>query len=227
MKNNMQSSNVWLPNQLSAVKLFLIQIECSINESYEELDGKTLYEYTLINKDTSGVLKILPDLKNSPILEEYKKALPLDKVEFLYQSVYKKSGGVLNLFHGEVKESMDHQLKALEKKNDNNKAINEWKETNSELWSNLSPELVWAGGGALEKELLFDFCGKLTQFMGNSHFNTEGMAIIKSLEFLRNWQVTHNSICNDTPMNAIIKERKKIYNNKIKLLKEMKIECDF
>lgn len=228
MENGAKEKNVWLPNQLSAVKLFLAQIEFSINESYEQLDGKTLYEYTIINNDNSGILKILLELKNSPILEEYNKMLPLDKTEFLYQSVYRKTGGVLNLFHGEINESMDGELKELFGKNeDKNKAIKLWRDTKSELWSSLSPKLVWAGGGKLEKELLLQFCDKLTDIMQGKQFYTQGSAIIKSIEYLRAWQLAYNEVCDDTPMNAIIKEREEIYNRKIKFLKEMNIECDF
>ena len=226
---NKKESNVWLPTQLSAVKLFLIQIECSINESYKELGGKTLFEYTVENKNDSGVLKILPTLRTSPLLGEYKKVLPLDSVEFLYQSVYKRTGGVLNLFHAELKEDMDTQLKDLIQKNDNdvNKAIKDWKTVKSELWSSLTPNLVWAGGGKLEKELLFDFCNKLTKTMGNQKFYSQGGAIIKAVEYLRAWQLSYNEICKDTPMNAIIKEREEIFNKKVKFLKEMNISCDF
>ena len=228
MENQAKEKSVWLPNQLSAVKLFLDQVEFSINESYEQLDGKTLYEYTIIHNDNSGILKILPELKNSPILEEYNRMLPLDKTEFLYQSAYKKTGGVLNLFHGEINESMDSELKELFRKNeDKNKAIKIWKDTKSELWSSLSPKLVWAGGGKLEKELLLQFCGKLTDMMQGKKFHTQGSAIIKSMEYLRAWQLAYDEICSDNPMNAIIKEREEIYNRKIKFLKEMNIECDF
>lgn len=224
---NKKDNNVWFPTQLAAVKLFLIQIECSINESYKELEGKTLYEYTIINKNESGVLKVLPGLRNSPILEEYKKMLPLDNMEFLYQSVYKKTGGLLNILHGEIKETMDDQLKKLKSNKDMNKAIKEWKNIESELWSGLSPKLVWAGGGKIERELIFDFCNKLTNIMGNQKFYSQGSAIIKSMEYLRAWQLTQNPICNDTPINAIIKEREEIYDKKVRILKDMNIECDF
>ncbi|KAJ52787.1 hypothetical protein BD780_002088 [Clostridium tetanomorphum] len=229
MTNDKKESNVWLPNQLSAVKLFLIQIECSINEVYEKLDNKTLYEHTIINKDYSGIIEIIPEFKNSPIFDEYKKMLPLDdKVEFLYQSVYKRTGGVLNLFHSEIKESMDTNLKELINKNeDKNKAIDLWKNMKSELWSSLSPKLVWAGGGRVEKELLLEFCNRLTKIMGDKRFYSQGSALIKAIEFLRAWQLAYNPICNGRPMDAIIKEREEIYERKIKFLKEMNIECDF
>ncbi|WP_125154682.1 hypothetical protein [Clostridium rectalis] len=228
MQNSINANNVWLPNEISVVKLFLVQIECSINEQYQVLGGKTLYEYTLLNKDYTGILKIAPELKNSPILEEYKKALSINKIDFLYQSVYKKSGGVLNLFYGEMKESMDLQLKKIiSKHKNNNDTITEWKDLKSDMWSSLSPKLVWAGGGKMEKELLFDFCNKLTISMNGQKFYTQGSAIIKSLEYLRAWQLAYNDICKDSPLNAIIKERQMIYNRKIKFLKENNIQHDF
>ncbi|MEL5864510.1 hypothetical protein [Clostridium cochlearium] len=225
--NNTNEKSVWLPNQLSAVKLFLIQIECSINEAYEQLDGKTLYEYTILNNDSSGAVKVLPEIKGSPILNEYERMLPLNKVEFLYQSVYKKTGGILNMFYGEIKESMDEVLKELsEEKEDMNKAIEIWKDTESELWSGLKPKHVWAGGGPLERELLLDFCRQLTEIMQGQQFTSQGTAIIKSLEVLRKWQLKYNEICKGIPVEEIIKEREEIYQRKIKFLKDMNINVD-
>ncbi|BDR66646.1 hypothetical protein DP130_01245 [Clostridium tetani] len=225
--NNVNEKSIWLPNQLSAVKLFLIQIECSINEVYEQLEGKTLYEYTILNKDLSGVVKVLPEVKDSPILNEYERMLPLDKVEFLYQSVYKKTGGVLNMFYGEIKESMDVTLKELSnREEDMNKAIEMWKDTKSELWSGLKPKHVWAGGGPLEKELLLDFCKELTLRMQGQQFTNQGTAIIKSLELLRKWQLEYNEICKGIPVEEIVKEREEIYIRKVKFLKDMNINFD-
>lgn len=227
MKNNINEKSVWLPNQLSAVKLFLIQIECSINETYEQLDGKTLYEYTILNNDLSGVVKVLPEIKDSPILNEYERILPLNKVEFLYQSVYKKTGGVLNMFYGEIKENMDETLKELfNEKEDMNKSIETWKNVESELWSGLKPKHVWAGGGALEKELLLDFCKQLTATMQGQQFTNQGTAIIKSLEILRKWQLEYNEVCNGIPLEEIVKEREGIYVRKVKFLKDMNINFD-
>ena len=227
MENN-NAHDIWLPDQLTAVKLFLTQIECSLNEKFEALDGKTLYEYTIINKDASGVLKVLPELEKSPIYDEYKKMLPLHKTDFIYQSVYKKTGGVLNLFYGEIKESMDNDLKSLISEKGNRKdAIAQWGNTPSEIYSSLTPKLVWAGGGKIEKELLFDFGKKLTEVVGKETFHTQGAAVIRAIEFLRAWQLSYNEICDDLPMNAIIKERQQIYTEKVKLLNEMGIEHDF
>lgn len=227
MENN-NAHDIWLPDQLTAVKLFLTQIECSLNEKFEALDGKTLYEYTVINKDASGILKVMPELEKSPIHDEYKKMLPLHKSDFIYQSVYKKTGGVLNLFYGEIKESMDNTLKDLTGKKGNRKeAIDAWLDTPSELYSALTPKLVWAGGGKIEKELLFDFGKKLTEAVGKETFYTQGGAVTRAIEFLRVWQLSYNDICDDTPMNAIIKERQEIYNQKVKLLNELGIEHDF
>ena len=225
--NNTNEKSVWFPNQLSAVKLFLIQIECSINEAYEQLDGKTLYEYTILNNDSSGVVKVLPEIKGSSILNEYERMLPLNKVEFLYQSVYKKTGGILNMFYGEIKENMDEVLKELsEEKEDMNKAIEMWKDTESELWSGLKPKHVWAGGGPLERELLLDFCRQLTEIMQGQQFTSQGTAIIKSLEVLRKWQLKYNEICKGIPVEEIIKEREEMYQRKIKFLKDMNINVD-
>lgn len=228
MKNN-KLNPIWIPNKRTANNMLLVQIECSINQKYEVLGNKSLYEYTLINKDISGVLKIEPQIKKSPIFRKYINKLPLGKEEFIYKNVYSRTGGVLNLFNPEVKENMDSNLNNLEKElEDKNIVIKKWRNIRSELWSGLTPSLVWAGGGNIEKLLLVDLCKKLTERFSNNKFYNEGSAILNSLEFLRTWQTTPNRICaGKRPMDAIIDERQRILIDKLILLNELGIKNDF
>lgn len=228
MKNNKLNA-IWIPNKRTADKMLLIQIECSINQKYEALNGKSLYEYTLINKDSSGVLKVDPQILNSPIFREYENKLPLGKEEFIYKNVYSRTGGILNLFNPEVKENMDSNLKNLEKEiDDKNVVVEKWRNMRSEIWSGLTPSLVWAGGGNIEKLLLVDLCKNLTDRFCDVKFHNEGSAVLNSLEFLRRWQTTPNKICaGKRPMDAIVDERQKILIEKLILLNKLGIKNDF
>ncbi|OFI05343.1 hypothetical protein CLOACE_17910 [Clostridium acetireducens DSM 10703] len=223
------AGDIWVPTKEVASKILSIQIENSINEVQVNLNNKSFYEHALINKSAECVVKIAPELKGTIILDDYIRKLPLDKTEFIYNSVYSKTGGVLNLFNPEIKEDMDEILKNLIKdKCDKNKAIEQWKKVKSEFWSGLTPELVWAGGGKVENLLLVDFNKQLTLIMENRQFYTKGSAIIAAIEVLRAWQVTpREEFDNKTPMEIIIEERKEIYNKKIELIKSMNIESDF
>ncbi|NQE06554.1 hypothetical protein C5S32_11855 [ANME-1 cluster archaeon GoMg1] len=56
-----------------------------------------------------------------------------------------------DIFHPKIRESRDSELKKLFSQcEDKKEAIRIWKDTSSELWSNLPPKLVRAGGGKIE-----------------------------------------------------------------------------
>jgi len=222
-------SNYWIPTKESADKITLIQIECALNKPYPLLNDRTPFEDTIIHKNASNFFSMCPYLKKIPIFKYYQRMLPLSNKEFMYKSVYLKTGGVLNIFNPEIREDMDNELKGLlNKYEDKEKAISIWKDTPSELWSNLSPKLVWAGAGDIENQLLRDFLEQLTDRMEGRGFDSEGDCIISSITFLRQWQFRPNEVCfEEAPIDIIIKERQKIYARKVSFLQEMQIETDF
>ena len=158
-----------------------------------------------------------------------KLILPLSKEEFAYKSVYSKTGGVLNIFNPQLRESMDSELKTLFSRcEDEKEAIRLWKDRPSELWSDLPPKLVWAGGGKIERKLILDFGQYLTRIVRRKEFDTRGDALITAIQHLRVWQFQPNEICSGmAPIAAIIKEREEIYERKSAFFKENHIECDF
>jgi len=155
--------------------------------------------------------------------------LPLNGDEFIYKSVYSKTGGVLNLFNPEIREDMDEELKTLlAKYGAKKKSLEIWRVTPSELWSDLIPQLVWAGGGEEEMRLLEDFLTKLTERFDGERFESRGEMLISTINFLRHWQCIPNRVCRGKrPMDAIRKEREEIFKRKISFLQEMGIETDF
>lgn len=158
-----------------------------------------------------------------------KLILPLSEEEFAYKSVYSKTGGVLNIFNPQLRESMDSELKTLFSRcEDEKEAIRLWKDRPSELWSSLPPKLMWAGGGKIERKLILDFGQYLTRIVQRKEFDTRGDALITAIQHLRVWQFQPNVICfRMIPIDAIIEERKEIYNRKSAVLEEMRIVCDF
>ncbi|MCK4419197.1 hypothetical protein KAV79_05280 [Candidatus Aerophobetes bacterium] len=222
-------SNYWIPTKESAEKITLIQIECALNEPCAELNNRTPFEDTIIHKNASNFFSMSPYLKKTPTFKYYQRMLPLSDREFIYKSVYSKTGGVLNIFNPGIREGMDSELKRLlDKYEDKREAISIWKDTPSELWSSLPPKLVWAGGGDIEGQLLADFLEQLTDGMEGKGFDSKGDCIISSIKFLREWQLRINRACfGGRPIDAIIEERQKIYERKISFLQEMQIETDF
>lgn len=222
-------SSYWIPTKESSEKILLIKIECVLNKPLPELNNRTPFEDIIIHKNASNFFGVFPYLKKTQVFKYYQRTLPLNNRQFTYRSVYSKTGGVLNTFNPKIKESMDNQLKKLRDKfGDKKEALNIWKDTSSELWSGLSPKFVWAGGGDVEGQLLTDFLEQLTDVMEGERFESEGDCLISAIKFLRDWQHSPNVICmGETPMDAIIKERHKIYDRKASFLKKMRIETDF
>ncbi len=218
-----------VPSKESAEKVVLIQIECNLNIPSPELNDRTPYEDIVITKSASNYFSAFPIIKAAPTFKYYRRMLPLSEMEFVYKAVYSKTGGVLNIFNPKMRESMDSEFKKLfSLYEDEKEALRIWKDTPSELWSNLPPKLVWAGGGKIEGELLLDFLQYLTRKVRRKEFYTLGDSMITALRNLREWQFISNEICSGmAPVEAIIKERKAIYERKSAFLQEMLIDTDF
>lgn len=221
--------NFLLPTKESVEKVISIQVECNLNIPSRELNDRTPYEDVVINKSASNFFNAFPLIKKSPAFKYYQRMLPLSEKEFVYKAVYSKTGGVLNIFHPKMRESMDLEFKKLFSQCESEKeAIMMWKDRPSELWSNLPPKLVWAGGGKIEDELLLDFLQHLTGKVRVKKFETLGDSMMTALKHLREWQFQSNEICSGmAPVDAIIEERKEIYERKSAFLQETLIETDF
>jgi hypothetical protein len=226
---SLQLFNFSFPTKESAEKIVTIQIECDSNKPFPKLNDRTPYEDVVLNKSATNFFDTFPIIKEAPVFKYYQQILKLNEKEFGYKSVYSKTGGVLNFFNPKIRESMDSELKTLLSRCEEEKeAIRLWKDRPSELWSNLTPKLVWAGGGVIEMKLLLDFSRYLTRMVRRKKFDTRGDAIITAIRNLREWQFQPNGICSGmAPIDAIIKERAEIYKRKSAFLEENHIECDF
>jgi len=225
----LEISSYWIPTKESAKKITLIQIECALNKPYPLLKNRTPFEDTIIHKNASNFFEMSPYLKRASFFKYYQRMLPLNDREFTYRSVYSKTGGLLNIFNPRIKEAMDNKLKELMNKYEHKKeAIGIWRDTASELWSNLPPKLVWAGGAYIENQLLKDFLEQLTDRMRGRGFDSNGDCLISSIKFLREWQFKPNRVCFwKAPVDAIIEERQRVYERKLSFLQKMQIETDF
>lgn len=229
METKLTFNSYWAPTEECMTKILHIQLENSLNIVNRDLDNKTYYEDIIISKNPDKFFNSLPSIKRSPLYKEYVKIFSYKKSEFDFKSVFSKTGGLLNLYNPSIKEDMDKELKTLLHNSDNKEeAIKQWRNTKSELWSNLTPNLVWAGGGKLENELLIDFNNELLKVMGGRPFISQGGALIEALKFLRVWQYMNNRVCgNRKPIDAIIEERQEIFDRKVEFFKQMGIQCDF
>jgi len=68
----------------------------------------------------------------------------------------------------------------------------------------------------------------LTRKVRRKEFDTPGDSMITALRNLREWQFISNEICSGVaPVDAIVEERKEIYERKSAFLQEMQIDTNF
>ena len=212
--------DLWIPSKENYVKYLNIKAEIVSNNRSKCLDNKTPYEYMCEGYDFGYMVRSIPGMDRAAILKELSTLTEI-KRDVAYSSVFKKTGGVLNLFHPWIKASMDRDLIGLEHKNGTMDSIKEWAFKNSDLWSTLPPALVWAGTGQIEGKLLDDFMQKLGDSLSGQAFESMGEAILKSTNFLRKWQQETNYVCDGKkPYEAIREERRQTLYDKLKCLGE-------
>lgn len=228
METKLTFNSYWAPTEECVTKLLHVQLENSLNIVNKDLDNKTYYEDIIINKNADNFFDSMPNIKKSPLYKEYVKIFAYKKSEAEFKAVFSKTGGLLNLYNPSIKEDMDKEFKAALHSENKEEALETWRNTKSELWSNLTPNLVWAGGGKLENDLLLDFNMELVKVMQGRHFVSEGGALLEAIRFLRVWQYMNNRICgNRKPVEAIIEERQEIFERKVEFYKLMGIQCEF
>jgi hypothetical protein len=157
----------------------------------------------------------------------YEQALRVDRWALSYEQVYRSSGGLLNLLDEPASQQDDRQLQELVKRFESDSesqearklAISLWREEPNELFSNLTPAQVWAGGGLKERQLAEQFAELLTEYSEDRTFLTLGEMISQSLNLLRQWLLSPASgKGGPSRQELIIEERNAILKRKIEVL---------
>jgi len=156
-------------------------------------------------------------------------ASPLPRPDKRRAEVYRRSGGLLNIFLDWVSEEDDELWQRLVRERLEARSFPDqatrlavlheierrWLETPSELFSNLTPELVWAGPGPVEGKLLIEFLESHTAWWEDQSFETRGEALKESLFFLRRFQLQPR---NDFPQRmageVVMAERRRMLERK-------------
>jgi hypothetical protein len=227
----------WLPTEEAGKRHLQATAECWANMPVPDLDDRTPWEVN-VTEGREAVLAALPDyLKRAPLFDSYLDQLESPRPEGRYVEAYSKSGGVLNLLNEPVTAEDDEfwQQLAAEQIEGRTFASEEervaawreieqrWNETPNELFSNLTPAQVWAGGGEQEMELLQDFMEQMNKECGDQGYPTQGAMITASLQCLRLWQVTpQRALGGRAPGEIIIEERNQTLRRKESLLRQLR-----
>jgi hypothetical protein len=227
----------WVPTEEAGKRNVQIMVECWANITVPYLDDRTPWEVS-VTGGRETVLGKLPDyLKRTPVFDSYRAQLESLRPEGRYVEAYNKSGGVLNLLNEPGTAEDDEywqqlvaaQIEGRTFASDEERAAawreieQKWNETPNELFSNLTPAQVWAGGGEQEMELLRDFMEQLNEECGNQGYPTPGAMITASLRCLRIWQVMPQpALGGRAPGEIIVEERNQILRRKESLLRQLR-----
>lgn len=227
----------WVPTKEAAARHIQILVECWANIPMDELGGRTPWEVGLTEEGRREVEAMLREhiIGRSPMLKDYLAQLePLREPGRRYVEAYQKSGGLLNIFAEKVTEADDDFWHQLVKERiegvdfpDEEARASAWREiediwnrTPSELFSNLTPAQVWAGGGKNEAALVGEFMEHLGEQCGDRGYSSPGEIIRASLMCLRTWQMTPQQALGwRTPTEVILEERDEILREKEMILR--------
>lgn len=227
----------WVPTREAADRYIQIMVEYWANIPMDELGGCTPWEVGLTEEGRREVEAMLREqgIGRSPLFKNYLAQLePLREPGRRYVEAYQKSGGLLNIFAERVTEADDdfwHQLvreriEGVEFPDEEARAHawreieGIWNETPSELFSNLTPAQVWAGGGKGEADLTWEFMEDLKEQCGDRGYSSQGEMIRACLMFLRTWQITpQQKLGWRTPTEVILEERNEILQKKERILR--------
>jgi hypothetical protein len=227
----------WLPTEEAGERHLQAGVECWANIPMPYLDDRTPWEVS-VTEGREAVLTILPDhLKRSPLFDSYLAQLKSPRPGGRYVEAYNKSGGVLNLLNEPVTEEDDEFWQQLVTEQIEGRTFasqeeqaaawreieQKWNETPNELFSNLTPAQVWAGGGEQEMELLRDFMERMNEECGDQGYPSRGAMITASLQCLRLWQVMpQRALGGRAPGEIIVGERNQILRRKENLLRRLR-----
>lgn len=227
----------WVPTEEAGERHLQARVECWANIPVPYLDDRTPWEVS-VTEGREAVLATLPDyLKRSPAFDRYLAQLESPRPEGRYVEAYGKSGGVLNLLNEPVTAEDDEFWQQLVAEriegrtfaNEEERAAawreieQQWNETPNELFSNLTPAQVWAGGGKQEMELLQGFMEQMNEECGNQGYPSQGAMIKVSLRCLRLWQITPQfTLGGQSPGEIIVEERNQILGRKESLLRQLR-----
>jgi len=222
-----------VPTAEAIERIHLCWTECWANTPSTDLDGRTPWHAALTEAGRRDVEEIVAARDGEA--ETYLAQLAsLGSPGRRFDEAYQKSGGVLNVMNESVTEADDdlwqrlvaEHIEGVAFPSDEARAhalqeISQlWNNTPSELFSNLTPAQVWAGGGPKEAEVLDLLVDDLASERGDKKFSCRGDLIRDGLFFLRRWQVVPlEEFEEKTPVAVILEERDAILRSKLAALR--------
>jgi len=228
-KQEVREGTLWVPTEEVAQRVIKARLECWANTPSSQLADQTPMEAVLNGLTPRDVLTLFELAPGDPMNPQYLNVLTINASTLSRESVYELSGGLMNIFNEPVKSRDDAQFEALVKENLRKgmnyqtaleAAAKQWKTTPHDLFSGMSPALVWGGGGEEELRLLDEFCRFITDKCEGVGFPSKGERILTALSFLRQWLLSPDTKNREwTRQEVIYREREKILHRKLERLR--------
>jgi hypothetical protein len=219
----------WFPNRASADRWVLMKIEFSLNQPNQ--NKRSMSETVWATGDIRLALAELPPIVPLNVRRQIERLLQ-PWPQGRYTPAYHRSGGILNLFTpqwGEAQDEVWHKMLAewhaqtfpddQARRAARAELEQRWNNTPHPFFAGLTPAQVMVGGGEQEAKLADEFLNHLEEFFDETAFDSEGDMLIKTLMFLRSWQLQPLSN-GQTPQQIILAERTELLNRRARILAE-------
>lgn len=208
------------PTRAAAERSVQMEWEFALHQPGDQ-NAPSLAESVWRTGDIKSALAQLPPVVPARIRHEFERLLqpwPVGR----YVDVYRRSGGILNLFTPVWTEPQDEiwshfmsEWKAATFPDERTRRAalleleQRWNTTPQPFFAGLTPAQVMLGGGPREARLAEEFLTQNDRTLAKQSFIGEGDAVIKTLMLLRGWQVEPQR-AGQTPWQIIVAERNEL-----------------
>ncbi|MEL6182735.1 MAG: hypothetical protein AAFS10_27510, partial [Myxococcota bacterium] len=175
-----------LPTQVAVARYLQMKVESILNTPYQVTDEKTPYTHCMeISSDAEATAALLnlPEDQHEVAVDLLEEALDGGEVE----EIYGLRGGILNILMPMAHEESDRILYTIAAQIEGAPDLEDFVHTPNELFSSLSPALVWAGTGKVEMVLADLFLRQSWSELKEKSFAAPGAANTEWLSRLRLW----------------------------------------
>ena len=208
------------PTRASAERSALMEFEFAINAPGNKGEP-SMAKIAWSTGDIQKALANLPPIVPPRVRREFQRLLQ-PWPQGRYVEAYRRSGGILNLFTPLWDEKQDEmwnrqvaewKAKTFADEKARRAALAEleqqWNNTPHPFFASLTPAQVMVGGGPQEAKFADELLTHIERTLAKRTFEGEGDGLIKTLLFLRGWQV-EPQLNGQTPMQIILAERSEL-----------------
>lgn len=208
-----QPQKKWQPSVRLLQKILAIRMEHWANKPDEKFGGLSPFEaYRAPDKREVVLAEIYKDTRDPQMVTQFFNLLEFPAENRRLIEAFERSGGLLNLFNDWAGRLVDPEWeKRLEKAHSEDElkaAAAEWNAHASDFFGGLSPQMIVAGGGPIEEELLNAFLKSCEETLKDKDKDPKAEALYKE------WLERKAEGKDQTPREIILEERRQLVHSK-------------